>query len=146
MRLQFARVRRGRLRNLLTDCSTVGLHCVTITVTRQEIFKCSLQVTAVGVFPHVISKGVPRLDGLRDKKQVWLLHVRTWGLSEANVLNWKKYLRHYWDFSATHNSTSQYWSGARGIVPPLPPRYALGDRGSQYVLCNCVFFHGCLLF
>ena len=30
--------------------------------------------------------GVPRLDGARGKKQVWRPHVRTCGLSEANVL------------------------------------------------------------
>ena len=27
-------------------------------------------------------------------------HVRTWGLSEANVLHWRKYLWQCWDFSA----------------------------------------------
>jgi len=42
---------RGRLRNLLADCCTLGLYCVTMT--RQQIFKCSLQVTVVGVLPHV---------------------------------------------------------------------------------------------
>jgi len=51
---QFAHVRffacRGRLRNLLADCCTPGLYYVT---TRQEIFKCSLQVTVVGALPHV---------------------------------------------------------------------------------------------
>ena len=53
MRLQFAHVRcfacRGRLRNLLADCSTVGLCCVTIT--RQKILKLSplLKDTIAGV-------------------------------------------------------------------------------------------------
>jgi len=42
---------RSRLRNLLTDFSTVGLYGVTIT--RQQILKSSLQVTVVGVFPYV---------------------------------------------------------------------------------------------
>ena len=46
------------------------------------------------------SRGVTRLDGARGKKQVWRLHVRIWGLSEANVLYWRKYLWHCWDFSA----------------------------------------------
>jgi len=46
------------------------------------------------------SRGVTRLDGARGQKQVWRPHVRTWGLSEANVLYWSKYLRHCWDFSA----------------------------------------------
>jgi len=39
------------LRNLLADCSTVGLRCVTITW--QQIFKGLLEVTVVGVLPHV---------------------------------------------------------------------------------------------
>ena len=55
MGLQFTHVRsfacRGRLRNLLADCSTVGPSCVTIKW--PQIFKDSLQVTVVGVFPHV---------------------------------------------------------------------------------------------
>ena len=55
MRLSFTHVRsfacRVWLRNLLTDCSAVGLHCVKIIL--QLIFKRSLQVTAAGVFPHV---------------------------------------------------------------------------------------------
>jgi len=33
-------------------------------------------------------RGVTRLDGARDKKQVWRPRVRTWCLSEANVLYW----------------------------------------------------------
>ena len=42
---------RGKLRNLHTDCSTVWLYCITITW--QQIFMCSLQVTVGGIFPHV---------------------------------------------------------------------------------------------
>jgi len=37
--------------------------------------------------------GVRRRPG---KTQVWRPHFRTWGLSEENVLYWRKYLRHYW--------------------------------------------------
>jgi len=43
--------RRGRLRNLGADSSTIGLYCITITW--QQIFKGSLQVAAVGVLPLV---------------------------------------------------------------------------------------------
>ena len=50
MRLQFTHVRsfacKGRLPNLLADCSTVGLYCVTITWQRTL-------VTVAGVLPHV---------------------------------------------------------------------------------------------
>jgi len=41
-----------------------------------------------------------RLDGARGKKQVWRPYVRTWGISEANLLYRRKYLWHCWDFSA----------------------------------------------
>jgi len=44
--------------------------------------------------------GVTRLNGARGKKQVWRPSVRTWRLSEANPLHWRKYLWHCWDFSA----------------------------------------------
>ena len=44
-------------------------------------------------------RGVTRYDGPRGKKQIWRHHVRTWGLSEANVLHWRKYLWHCWYFS-----------------------------------------------
>jgi len=40
------------------------------------------------------TRGVPTLGGARDKKYVWRP-------LEANVLYWRKYLRHCWDFSAT---------------------------------------------
>ena len=56
MSLQFIHVHsfvcRGRLRNLQSDCSNVGLHCV--TVTWQQIFKGSLQVTVANVLVHLI--------------------------------------------------------------------------------------------
>ena len=37
----------------------------------------------------------------------------------SNLLRWRKYLWYCWDFLA-----SPQWFGARGIVPPFPPRYA----------------------
>jgi len=41
-------------------------------------------------FPKSIpARSVTRLDGAWGKKQVWRSHVRTWGLSEANVLYWR---------------------------------------------------------
>jgi len=46
------------------------------------------------------ARGVTWLDGARGKKQVWHPYVGTWGLSEANVLCWRKYLWQCWDFSA----------------------------------------------
>ena len=65
-------------------------------------------------------RGVTRLDGARGIKQVWRPHVRTWGLSEANLLYWRNYLQPFCNFSAPQNdSASPQWFGARGIVPPL---------------------------
>jgi len=46
-----------------------------------------------------LTRGVTRLDGARGKKQVCRPHIWTWDLSEANVLYWRKYLWHCWDFS-----------------------------------------------
>ena len=46
----------------------------------------------------LVGRGVTRLNGARGKKQVWRPHIRTWGISEANVLYWRKHLWHYWDF------------------------------------------------
>jgi len=43
-------------------------------------------------------RSVTRLDGAWGKKQIWCSRVRIWGLSEANVLFWKKCLWHCCDF------------------------------------------------
>ena len=45
-------------------------------------------------------RGVTRLDGARGRKQVWCPRARTWDLSEANLLHWRKNFWHGWDFSA----------------------------------------------
>jgi len=106
MRLQFARALsfacRGRLRTLLADCSTDGLYCATIT--RQQIFERSLQATVEGVFPH--ESRAPTVffstqicfisrPGCQGRNKLWWRssqvgslapHVRTWDLSEANIL------------------------------------------------------------
>ena len=73
-----------------------------------------------------IGRGVTRLDGARGKKQVWGPHVRTWGLSEANVLHLRKYLRRYWTFWCPSQSfrAPRSDSAPRELCPPCPPRYA----------------------
>jgi len=63
-------------------------------------------------------QGVTRLDGAWGKKQVWRPHVRTWGLSEANVLLWKKCLWHCCDFLVPSSDS------APGEL--CPPRYVSG--------------------
>ena len=52
------------------------------------------------------SRGVTRLDGTRGKKQLWRPHVRTWGLSETNVLYWRKHLQYCWDFRRPHGDSA----------------------------------------
>ena len=67
-------------------------------------------------------RGVARLNGAWGQKQVWRPYVPTWGLSEASVLHWRKYLWHCWDFSRTPQSF-----GPPIVIPspgncsPLPP-------------------------
>ena len=58
---------------------------------------------------------IARLDSARGKKQVWRPQVRTWGLSEANILYWRKYLWECWDFSAPGELCPFY-----PLVTPLP--------------------------
>ena len=45
-------------------------------------------------------------------QDVWRSHFRAWGLSEANVLYWRKYLWHCWDFAAPPQ-----WFGAVELCP-----------------------------
>ena len=64
---------------------------------------------------HSQPRGETRLDGTRDKKQVWRPHVRTWGLSEANVLYWRQYFWNCCDFLVPHSD-----SGPRKLCPLFP--------------------------
>jgi len=77
-------------------------------------------------------RGVTRLDGARDKKQVWRRHVRNWGLSETNVLHWRKPLWHCLDFSAL---PAVIWllhgDSTPGELRPRPLRYVPGQRATE---------------
>ena len=81
-------------------------------------------------------RGVPRLGDKKvnlatpwDKKQVWRPHVRALGLSEANILHWRKCLWHCWDFPTPLQSF-----GATIVIQhpgncaPLAPRYAPANK------------------
>ena len=75
-----------------------------------------------------IDRGVTRLDGARGKMQVRRPHFRARGLPEANVLYWRMYVWHCWDFLAP----PQHFSAPRVIWYPgncstLPLRYAPAD-------------------
>jgi len=52
------------------------------------------------------TRGVMTLDGARGKKQDGLPHVRNWGLSEVNVLYWRKYLWHCWNYLAPRSHSA----------------------------------------
>ena len=60
-------------------------------------------------------RGVTRLDGARGKKQVWRPHVRTWGLSEANVLHWST-------CDIVRTFRRPHSDSAHGELCPLTPR------------------------
>jgi len=66
-----------------------------------------------------VCRDVTRLDGVRSKNQVWRPNFRTWGLSAANVLYWKKYLWHCWDLPAPSAviGRPRQWFVALGIMP-----------------------------
>ena len=78
------------------------------TTQRSVMQQHSVSHSTVGI----VVRGVTRLASARGKKQVWRTHVRTWDLSDANLLCWRKYLWHFGDFSAPLQ-----WFGARGVVP-----------------------------
>ena len=76
------------------------------------------------------TRGVTRLDGARGKKKVWCPHVRTWGLSEANVLYWNKYFdifRTFWRLPQSF-AAPRVIRRPRNCSPIAPPRYARGNN------------------
>ena len=56
-------------------------------------------------------------------------HVPTWGLSEANVLYWRKSLWHCWDFSAPSAVIPLSTKCPRNYAPLPLPHYASVDEG-----------------
>ena len=61
----------------------------------------------------------------------WCPHVRTWSLSEANLLLKKVHVTLLGLFGASRSdSVPPQWFGARGIAPPLSPSLRL-----------CIFIH-----
>ena len=64
-------------------------------------------------------RGVTRLNGAGGKKQVWRRRVRTWGLSEANLLYWRKYLWHCWGFSVIIDLVIRRQGSCAPLATPL---------------------------
>jgi len=88
----------------------------------------------------VMTKSVTRLDGARGKKQIWRPHVRTWGLSEAIVLHWRRYLWHCWAFSAPPAVIRWPHSDSEPgeLCPPCPPHYALDQDPVDQVATSLI--------
>ena len=66
-------------------------------------------------------------------------HVRNWGLSQANVLYWRKYLWYCWDFFAP---PAVIWrprndSAPGELRPPCPPRNAPACNALCTLSCTC---------
>jgi len=59
-------------------------------------------------------RGATKLDGARDKKQAWRPYVRTWGLTEANVLHWSS-------CGIVRTFRRPHSDSAPGELCPLPP-------------------------
>ena len=79
------------------------------------------------------SRGVTRLDGARGKKQLRRSRFGTWGLSEANVLHWRKQLRYCWDFRRTPQGFGApiviRLPGNCALSPSLRPCSAVRESG-----------------
>jgi len=81
------------------------------------------------------TRGVTRLDGARGKKQVWRPRGRTWGLWEANVLYWRKYLWYCWEFSGAPAVIRRPGSCSPLAPPSLRPWLTLPFTYRQLVIC-----------
>ena len=88
---------------------------------------------------HPGRTGATRLDGAWGKKQVWCPNVRTWGLLGANVLYWRKYLWHCWDFSVPPAVIRRLHSdSAPGELYPLAPLLRSLPGGTSYATSRVV--------
>ena len=94
-------------------------------------------------------RGVSRLDGARGKQQVWRTHVRTWDISGANVLYWRKYLWHCWDFMAPsaviwrpHYDSDSAPGSCAPFVTPLQSswHFCCGVEGAKHFM-NVHYVH-----
>jgi len=103
-------------------------------------FSCALfkapQICAKYDDALIATRDVTRLDGARGNKQVWRPHVRNWGFAETNVLYWRQYLWHRWDFLApAANRRRPQWFGAPWeLLRPPPRRYAPDCNTSAFAI------------
>jgi len=83
--------------------STTLVHCYSfVYLFRRSVknTKISSSLQTISIIANRIKgaiMGVTRLDSTRGKKQVWRRHVRTWGLSEVNVLGAPIMIRRPWN-------------------------------------------------
>jgi len=101
------------------------------------------RLTLINFIVTCAVQGATRLDGARGHKQAWRPYIRNWGLSEAYVLYWRKYLWHCWDFSAPPQpmgAPTLVWrphsDSAPGNCTSLaPPRCAPGAVSHRFLCC-----------
>ena len=86
----------------------------------------SSRATAASQWTRHRRRDATRLDGARDKDHVWRPHVRTWGLSEVNLLYWRKYL---WHCLRLFGAPAVIWRS--GICAPLAPPHTRPCTGSS---------------
>lgn len=101
---------------------------LSLRVTVRRDFKCPLYSAHPGIklqvyLDHFQGRGVPRLDGIRGKKQVWRPHVRTQGLLGVNLLYWSTC-----DIAGTFRRSSVI-PGA--LCTPCPPWLRLRSRDTE---------------
>ena len=76
--------------------------CINLIIwtSKSVIGSAWMEAASLNILQTYTCRDATRLDCARGKKYVCRIHVWTWGLSEANLLCWRKYLWHCWNFSA----------------------------------------------
>ena len=108
---------------------------------RFEIQKDLLPVFVItsNSYTSIEGRRVTRLDGARGKKQLWHPNIRTWGISEGNLLYWRKYLWMLGRFATSGRHLATPAGIQRpGNCAPLTPRRCAPDR--RWANYSCLFF------
>ena len=95
---------------------------------------------------NVNVRGITSLDGARGKKQVWRPRVRSWVLSEENVLYWRNYLRHCQDFSTPEELCPLCPPSLRPWLISLPGLVRIHKKNAMTLsrARSCVFCSECV--
>jgi len=150
---------RGRWSNLRAVCSTVGLYCITITW--QQIFKCSLQVTVESVLLHVTVEKYTSgqaycservtADSGKQCCHFWWFNIRSdvlreisdvWCFSNKSDVDWAiAFFLNFLSFSHENKSDSWFFSFFHQfltlnvclvIVPNCSSFHSVGNNITRY--------------